>query len=94
VKTQPNINSTGRLTRRLSRYIDHHLLVSVDLPTMLKVVDSAPETCSWDCTSTSTLPVLDYVVMHELVHVQIKTHSKRFWVKLKVLIPDYRQNIE
>ena len=40
------------------------------------------------------LPVIDYVVMHELVHVQVKNHSKRFWNKLKVFMPDYRERIE
>ena len=40
------------------------------------------------------LPIIDYVVVHELSHVQVKNHSKRFWNKLNVLMPDYRQRIE
>jgi predicted metal-dependent hydrolase len=40
------------------------------------------------------LPMIDYVVVHELVHVEVKNHSKRFWKKLNNLMPDYRQRIE
>jgi hypothetical protein len=37
------------------------------------------------------VPVIDYVVMHELVHSQEKNHSKEFWGKVKLVIPDYKQ---
>ena len=40
------------------------------------------------------LPIIDYVVVHELAHVQVKNHSKRFWNKLNILMPDYKQRIE
>lgn len=38
------------------------------------------------------LPVIDYVVVHELVHLEIKNHSRDFWVKLKILMPDYEKH--
>ena len=37
------------------------------------------------------LPIIDYVVVHELVHVRHRNHSKRFWSKVKSILPDYRQ---
>jgi hypothetical protein len=37
--------------------------------------------------------VVDYVVMHELVHTQIKNHSKIFWNKVGELMPDYRNRL-
>ncbi len=40
------------------------------------------------------VPVIDYVVAHELVHMEEKSHSKEFWRKIKLLIPDYKQRIE
>ncbi|MCJ7531870.1 MAG: M48 family metallopeptidase [Anaerolineales bacterium] len=56
------------------------------------------------CTSRSTLcftwrlvmapmAVIDYVVVHELVHLQEKNHSKSFWGKVKALMPDYKRQI-
>lgn len=37
------------------------------------------------------LPVIDYVVIHELVHLEEKNHTKKFWNKIKVLMPDYEK---
>ena len=38
--------------------------------------------------------VIDYVVIHELVHLKEKNHSKAYWNKVKLLMPDYRQQID
>ncbi len=40
------------------------------------------------------MPVIDYVIVHELVHVSVKNHSKAFWAKVKTIMPDYQQKIE
>ena len=37
------------------------------------------------------LPVINYVVVHELVHLLVKNHSKEFWAKVRSLLPDYKQ---
>ncbi len=53
------------------------------------------------CSSTGTLSftyrlimapleVVDYVVAHELVHTQIRNHSKTFWQKVGQVMPDYK----
>jgi predicted metal-dependent hydrolase len=37
------------------------------------------------------LPIIDYVVVHELVHLHTKNHSREFWEQVKLLMPDYQQ---
>lgn len=35
------------------------------------------------------LPVLDYVVIHELSHLRVMDHSPRFWAVVQSVCPDY-----
>lgn len=37
------------------------------------------------------LQVIDYVVIHELAHLQQRNHSLRFWNKVKDLMPDHKK---
>ena len=39
------------------------------------------------------LQVVDYVVLHELVHTQVRNHFKTFWDRLGKLMPDYKQRL-
>lgn len=34
--------------------------------------------------------VIDYVIIHELVHLFLPNHSKHFWQKVYELVPDYK----
>ncbi len=38
------------------------------------------------------LRVIDYVVVHELAHLEEKNHSKSFWNKVKIMQPDYARH--
>lgn len=40
------------------------------------------------------LPVLDCVVIHELVHTIERNHARTFWSKLAMMCPTYRSSIE
>jgi hypothetical protein len=35
--------------------------------------------------------IIDYVVVHELVHISQPDHSKKFWAKVKAIMPDYER---
>jgi len=37
----------------------------------------------------SPVKVIDYVVVHELCHLTVPSHSKRFWKKVEKVMPDY-----
>lgn len=34
--------------------------------------------------------VLKYVVVHELVHLEVNNHSKKFWQRVEKIMPDYK----
>lgn len=38
------------------------------------------------------LPVIDYVIVHELQHLSEKNHSASFWKKVAAAIPDYGEH--
>jgi predicted metal-dependent hydrolase len=38
--------------------------------------------------------IIDYVIIHELCHLNIKGHSYHFWDYLKQIVPDYKQKID
>jgi len=46
---------------------------------------------SWRIIMAS-LTVIDYILIHELVHIREKNHSKRFWTTLESILPDYRKH--
>ena len=37
------------------------------------------------------MPVIDYVVAHELAHLRVMDHSPRFWDTVATVVPDYAQ---
>jgi hypothetical protein len=39
------------------------------------------------------LEVVDYVVVHELVHLKVKNHSKKFWTQVAAILPDYKRHV-
>lgn len=37
-------------------------------------------------------PVIDYVTVHELVHLVDKSHSRSFWKRVSRILPDYKKH--
>ncbi len=35
--------------------------------------------------------VIDYIIVHELVHLEVPNHSRKFWNKVKNILPSYKQ---
>lgn len=40
------------------------------------------------------LEIVDYVIVHELVHLKQPDHSKKFWSRVKEIMPDYERRRE
>ena len=38
----------------------------------------------------SPLSIIDYIIVHELVHLDEKNHSRFFWDKVRLIMPDYK----
>jgi predicted metal-dependent hydrolase len=69
-----------------------------------KIRISSARTRWGSCSSNGTLSftwrlvmappeIVDYVVLHELVHTQIKNHSKQFWLRLSEILPEYKMHV-
>jgi len=40
------------------------------------------------------MSIVDYIVVHELVHLNTKDHSPDFWLKIRAILPDYERRKE
>jgi predicted metal-dependent hydrolase len=69
-----------------------------------KVRISSARTRWGSCSSNGTLSfiwrlvlappeIIDYVVVHELVHTQIKNHSAKFWRRVADIMPEYKRHV-
>jgi predicted metal-dependent hydrolase len=69
-----------------------------------KIRISSARTRWGSCSSSGTLSftyrlimapiqVVDYVIVHELVHTQVGNHSKIFWRRVGEVLPDYKTHL-
>jgi hypothetical protein len=48
---------------------------------------------SWRLIQASP-DIVDYVVVHELVHISQPDHSRKFWNKVREILPDYERRLK
>nr|WP_312290754.1 SprT family zinc-dependent metalloprotease [Clostridium chromiireducens] len=48
---------------------------------------------NWRC-SMARADVLDYIVIHEMCHMDHRNHSKYFWNRVSEIMPDYKEKHE
>ena len=41
----------------------------------------------------SPLFVIDYIVLHELVHTEVLKHTNKYWMKLRLIYPEYKKAV-
>lgn len=46
---------------------------------------------NWRCIM-APLPVFDYLIIHELVHMEFPNHSRQFWDKVSSICPNYEEH--
>jgi predicted metal-dependent hydrolase len=83
-----------KLAERLKLY-EHAVKV---LPTAVSIRDLPTRWASctpdkkiyfnWRCVM-APLPVFDYLIIHELVHLEFPNHSRHFWDKVSTICPNY-----
>lgn len=84
-----------------SKRVHHYATLHGFEPKQVKV--NSAKTRWGSCTSTGTinftwrlvmapLEVIDYVVIHELVHLRVKNHSQKFWRAVEQLCPEYKSH--
>ena len=87
--------SRERIAERIDYYSNRFQL----FPKGVKITNAR---CRWGSCSAGNklcfswrvimapIKVLDYILIHELVHIKEKNHSKKFWGCLESFLPDYR----
>ena len=84
------------LTERVAYFARNHKFKP------LKLRISSARTRWGSCSAKGTLSftwrivmapveVIDYVVVHELCHLNELNHSRAFWMQVETILPDYKQ---
>jgi predicted metal-dependent hydrolase len=84
------------ITERVNQYAQQYNFT----PGQVKITSA--KTRWGSCSSSGTLnftwrlvmaplEVIDYVVVHELVHLRVKDHSSKFWSAVEAIYPEYKK---
>ena len=84
------------ISERVTHYARRHNF----MPKQVKITSAKTRwgSCSPNGTLNFTwrlvmapLEVIDYVVVHELTHLNIKDHSRKFWLAVESIYPEYKK---
>ena len=84
------------ITERVAKYAKQYSFT----PKQVKITSAKTRwgSCSPNGTLNFTwrlvmapLDVIDYVVVHELVHLRVKDHSSKFWKVVESIYPEYKK---
>lgn len=84
------------ISERVKQYVQQYNF----MPKQVKI--SSAKTRWGSCSANGTLnftwrlvmaplDVIDYVVVHELVHLSVKDHSSKFWKVVESIYPEYKK---
>jgi predicted metal-dependent hydrolase len=89
-----------RARQVINERIQHYLKYFDEQPSAIVVKDYKSKwgSCSgdnklsfnWRIVMAKT-SVIDYLVVHELCHMEHKNHSKEYWKAVQVILPDYEE---
>lgn len=87
---------------RIARRLTHFAPAQLPLPKKLQVREMATRwgsctpngtiTYNWRCVQVPPR-VLDYLIVHELVHLECYDHSRNFWSRVAEIVPNYERSI-
>lgn len=87
---------------RIARRLTHFAPAQLPLPKKLQVREMATRwgsctpngtiTYNWRCVQVPPR-VLDYLIVHELVHLECHGHTQRFWDRVEEIVPHYEKSI-
>ena len=94
-KKQAKTKITERIAYYAPRLNKQPVKVGVrDLPT--RWASCTPEGniyFNWKCVM-APLIILDYLIIHELVHLEYPNHSREFWNRVSTIMPNYEEQRE
>lgn len=83
----------------LEKRVNHFKEFIKEKPNELKIVDLKTRWASctpagnlnfhWKCFMAPPI-ILDYLIVHELMHLKHLNHSRQFWDAVSIIIPDYK----
>lgn len=98
-----NTNMDNFLKKEMSKIVEELKLKWSHINTPTSITYRKQKTIWGSCTIKGKInininlvkapvEVIEYIYIHELVHIEIRNHSKTFWLRVEYLLPNYRKS--